>query len=93
VIPDILKLASPGETGPRSEIPEGMGWRVSISIITFFGGVVAAILWLFFYAGSYNIYQNLAIIVVIFLIFVGVMAAVWASWGMKQGRAWWDWSR
>ena len=69
--------------------PEGMGWRVGVSIFSFFAAVIAVILWLFFYAGNYNAYQNLAIIVVIFLAFVAVMGAVWASWGMRQ-RNWWN---
>ena len=69
--------------------PEGMGWRIGVSIFSFFAAIIAAILWLFFYAGSYNAYQNLAIIVVIFLAFVAVMGAVWASWGMRQ-RNWWN---
>jgi len=69
--------------------PEGMGWRIGVSIFSFFAAIIAVILWLFFYAGSYNAYQNLAIIVVIFLAFVAVMGAVWASWGMRQ-RNWWN---
>ncbi|MDE1851348.1 MAG: hypothetical protein KGH69_01505 [Candidatus Micrarchaeota archaeon] len=67
---------------------EGMDWRVGLSIIVFFGTVAGAILWLFFYAGSYSIYQNLAAVIVMFLIFVALMGAVWASFGMKQGK-WW----
>ena len=69
--------------------PEGMGWRVGVSIVSFFAAIIAVILWLFFYAGSYNVYQNLAIIVVIFLAFVAVIGAVWASWGLRQ-RSWWN---
>jgi VIT1/CCC1 family predicted Fe2+/Mn2+ transporter len=69
--------------------PEGMGWRVAVSIVSFFGSIIAVILWLFFYAGSYNVYQNIAVVVVIFLAFIAVMGAAWASWGMKQG-AWWS---
>ena len=65
-----------------------MGWRVGVSILSFFGAIIAVILWLFFYAGSYNAYQNLAIIVVIFLAFTAVVAAIWVSWGMRQ-RSWW----
>jgi len=61
---------------------------VGASIFSFFAAIIAVILWLFFYAGSYNAYQNLAIIVVIFLAFAAVMGAVWASWGLKQ-RNWW----
>jgi hypothetical protein len=77
-----------GETpaGPRN--PEGMGWRIALSIVTFFGAIIAVILWLFFYAGSYNVYQNIAVVVVIFLVFIAVMGAAWASWGMRQAD-WW----
>jgi hypothetical protein len=78
------------EVDPPIREPEGMGWRVAVSIITLFGSVIAVILWLFFYAGNYTIYQNLAIIIVIGLIFVAVMGATWASWGMKQ-RNWQKW--
>ena len=59
-----------------------------MSIITFFGAVIAAILWLFFYAGGFNAYQNIAVVVVILLAFIAVMGATWASWGMKQAD-WW----
>jgi len=68
--------------------PGGIGWRVGVSILSFFAAIIAVILWLFFYAGGYNAYQNLAIIVVIFLAFIAVMGAIWASWGLKQ-RNWW----
>ncbi len=67
---------------------EGMGWRVGVSIVTFFGAMIAVILWLFFYAGSFSVYQNLAVVVVILLAFVAIMGGTWASWGMKQ-RDWW----
>ncbi len=62
-----------------------MGWRVPLSIIAFFGSIIAVIIWLFFYAGSFNVYQNIAVVVVIFLALIAVMGAAWASWGMKQG--------
>lgn len=65
---------------------DGMGWRVTISILTFFASIIGIILWLFFYAENYNIYQNIAIVVVICLGFIAVMAANWASWGIKQSR-------
>lgn len=62
----------------------GMGRRVTVSILTFFGSIIGIILWLFFYAENFNIYQNISIVVVILLGFIAVMAATWASWGMKQ---------
>ncbi len=69
----------------NNNTPKGMGWRVAISILTFFGSIIGIILWLFFYAENFNVYQNIAVIVVIFVIFVAIMGSVWASWGMKQG--------
>jgi hypothetical protein len=72
----------------NNNTPKGMGWRVAISILTFFGSVIGIILLLFFYAQNFNVYQNIALVVVILLGFVAVMGATWASWGMKQGTRW-----
>ncbi len=76
--------AIPEEKTKEETRSEGMGWRVAASIITFFGSVIAGVLWLFFYAANLNIYQNFAIGIVIFLAFIAIMGAVWAPWGMKQ---------
>jgi hypothetical protein len=65
---------------------KGFGWRVSLTIIMGVGWLVFLILWLFFYAGVYNIYQNIAIFIVSLLIVGGVLGAAWAPWGMKHGR-------
>jgi hypothetical protein len=70
------------------ERTEGIGWRVALSIITFFGSMIAVIIWLFFYAGSFTVYQNLALVVVILLAFVAVMGATWAPWGIRHGEDW-----
>jgi hypothetical protein len=81
-----MGVSSELDRGPRR--PEGMGWRVGVSIVTFFGAMISVILWLFFYAGSFTVYQNIAVVVVILLAFTAVMGATWASWGMKQSE-WW----
>ena len=65
-------------------MPEGIGSRVTISILAFFGSLMDVILWLFFYADKFSVYQNIAVVVVILLGFVAVLGATWASWGMKQ---------
>jgi len=72
------------ERTSNNKMAEGMNWRVAVSILTFFGSIIGIILWLFFYAGNFSVYQNIAVIVVILLGFMAVMGAVWASWGMKQ---------
>lgn len=78
------KHRSDMETASDNKMPEGMGSRIAVSILTLFGSLIGIILWLFFYAGNFNVYQNIAIVVVILLSFIAVMGATWASWGMKQ---------
>jgi hypothetical protein len=67
--------------------PEGMGWRISVSILTLFGLMGFIVVWLFFFAGSFMIYQNIAVLLLVVFAFIGLNAAAWAPWGMKQG----DW--
>ncbi len=63
----------------------GLGWRVSLSIIVGCGWLIFLIIWLFFYAGSFNVYQNIAIFLVSILVVGAIMGASWASWGIKYG--------
>ncbi len=74
------------EMDPRGT--PGFGWRVALSIIVGVGWLAFLILWLFFYAGDFNIYQNIAVFIVSILVLGGVMGAAWASWGLKYGRKW-----
>ncbi|HYB07895.1 MAG TPA: hypothetical protein VEB87_07090 [Nitrososphaerales archaeon] len=62
----------------------GMGWRVTVSVIATMGILVLVVLWLFFYAGSYSAYQNIAVLAVAVLAFIGGVGATWASWGLIQ---------
>jgi membrane protein YdbS with pleckstrin-like domain len=66
--------------------PEGTGWRVSASIVTVFGFLISIILWFFFYAEKFNVYQNMAIVAVMLLSFIAIMGATWASWGIRQSE-------
>ena len=70
----------------RPEDTPGFGLRVALSIVVFFGLIAFVILWLFFFADSFNLYQNLAMLLIAILVFVGLMGAGWASWGIKYGR-------
>jgi hypothetical protein len=63
----------------------GFGWRIGISILVVFGWAVFLLLWLLFYASGFNIYQNLAILLVSVLVGIAVLAASWVSWGLKYG--------
>jgi len=74
------------KTSPNDDVPAGMGWRVAVSILAFFGSIIGIILCMFFYAEHFNIYQNIAIVIALLIAFVATMGATWAPWGMKQVR-------
>jgi hypothetical protein len=64
----------------------GFAWRVGLSILSVFGLVIFFIIWLFFYASRFSAYKNIAIVLVALLVFVAIMGAAWASWGIRYGR-------
>jgi hypothetical protein len=65
---------------------KGFGWRISLSIISVVGWLIFLIIWLFFYATNFNVYQNIAIFIISILAFGGIMGATWAPWGIKHGH-------
>src|SRR4030042_3043176 len=71
-----------------SEIPDfvrtgGFSWRVGLSILIVFGWLAFLILWLFFYADDYGVFQNIAILLVSIIIGIGMLAALWVTWGLR----------
>ena len=54
----------------KKEEKEGLGWRVSLSIIVGVGWLVFLIVWLFFMASDYTVYKNLAIVMISVLLMV-----------------------
>jgi len=63
---------------------DGMGWRVTVSVLAVFGFLIATVLWIFFFAGDFDAYQNFAVLTVTVLAFIAAMGATWASWGMRH---------
>lgn len=74
------------EEGKEMMRTSGFKSRVASSIIVPFVFLIFLILWFFFYASDFNIYQNIAIFLVSILIVGGAMGAIWSSWGMKHGE-------
>jgi type VI protein secretion system component VasK len=70
----------------------GFGWRVSLSVLVSIGWLAFLVIWLFFYAGEYSIYQNLAVFLASILVVAAVMGASWASWGIRQKQEWECWA-
>lgn len=65
---------------------EGFRWRVAFSAVSVPAALLLLIGWLYFYAGGYGIYQNIAVFIIALLIMAGLQGAVWAPWGMRHGR-------
>ena len=63
----------------------GFRWRVALSIIVGIGWLIFLILWLGFFAGDFNVYQNIAIFLVSLLGIAVILGPAWAHWGMKYG--------
>jgi hypothetical protein len=63
---------------------EGIGWRVSLSILVGVGWLVFLVLWLFFYAKNYVWEQNVAIFLMSLLLLTGILGGPWAYWAYKK---------
>lgn len=81
------QCAWPEDSHPEVWTTPGFGWRVAVSILIAIGWLSFIILWLFFSAGSYDIFQNLAIVIVSVLVGVGLLGAMWAPWGMRMAKS------
>lgn len=62
---------------------EGLGWRVSLSIVTGVGWLVFVVIWLFFYADDYNGYQNLGMLLLSIFIVALVLGIPWTLYGWR----------
>ena len=52
----------------------GIGRRIGVSVPSF-GSMIAVMLRLFFFVASFSVYQNIALVVVVLLVFIAVMGA------------------
>ncbi|CAG0952169.1 MAG: hypothetical protein OIN86_17625 [Candidatus Methanoperedens sp.] len=70
------------------EIPSGLTSRVVVSIIVFFGLLIFAIIYVAFFASSFSLFQQIAIILIALLVAIAILAVMWTSWGIKYGKEW-----
>lgn len=103
---DSLHIYKDGENLDEVKIPEaemdpfrtaGFAWRVGLSIVVVFGWLAFVIIWLFFYAGDFDVFQNIAIFLVSVIVAIGTLAAAWTTWGIryasKFGKHGEDWMK
>jgi len=65
---------------------EGAIWRITLSMATAFGWLAFLILWLGFYAGDYNAYQNIAVIIGSVIGLVAINVIVWLTFGLRMAQ-------
>ncbi len=74
----------------NQETPPGLASRIAVSIIIFFGLLIFAIIYVAFFASSFSLFQQIAIILVALLVATAILGVMWASWGIKYGKEWKD---
>jgi hypothetical protein len=58
-------------------------WRIPLSIATGIGWLVFLVIWLFFYAGDYQLVQNIGVFLLSLLIVGAILAGAWAAWSLS----------
>ena len=64
----------------------GFRWRILVSIFLPIIMLILLIIWFWFFGESFNIWQHIAVFLIAFLGFAGVMSLIWARWGTKYGK-------
>lgn len=62
---------------------ESLGWRVIFSIISGIAWLVFLIIWLFYYASEYSIYENIGIFILSIFVVALILGIPWMTWGMR----------
>jgi RsiW-degrading membrane proteinase PrsW (M82 family) len=68
------------------KMPPGLGSRVAVSIVVVFGWLIYAIIHVVFFWDNFSTIQNIALIIIAFLIGIAILGAMWASWGINLGK-------
>jgi hypothetical protein len=58
------------------------GSRVAGTVIVGVGWLAFILIWLAFYAGNYDFWQNLAMLLVSVIVAVGIVAVIWIKWAL-----------
>ena len=65
------------------ETPPGLASRVIVSIIVFFGLLIFSIIYVAFFASSFSLFQQIAVILVALLVGIVILGVMWTSWGIN----------
>lgn len=82
----------PWSTGPSGHMMAGMRWRSVASIVIGFGWVFFILLFAGFWSDRFTLFQNIVIFFASIVVAIGILATMWAGWGMRMGQ-WGQWGR
>jgi RsiW-degrading membrane proteinase PrsW (M82 family) len=82
-IPDKHTLMTEEE---KKIVPPGLNSRVAASIIIVFAWLIYAIVHVVFLWERFSTIQNIAMLIISFLLGVAILGAMWTSWGIKISR-------
>ncbi len=69
----------------------GLRWRSIASIVIGFGWVAFILLFAGFWAERFTLFQNIVIFFASIVVALGILATMWAGWGMRWGdRSHWQ---
>jgi len=63
----------------------GFRWRVQTSIVIPVAAMIFLIVWFWFYAVPFTVWQNIAVLLITLLAVGGILGVIWARWGIKHG--------
>jgi len=58
------------------------GSRVAGTVIVGVGWLAFILIWLAFYAGNFDFWQNLAVLLVSVIVAIGIVAVIWIKWAL-----------
>lgn len=67
-----------------SKPPQPEPWRIYITIFVGLGWLIALALWLFYYAATFSILQNIGIFVLSLAIVGIIIIPLWLPWSFKH---------
>ena len=63
----------------------GFRWRVQTSIVIPVAAMIFLIVWFWYYAIPFTVWQNIAVLLITLLVVGGILGGIWARWGIKHG--------
>lgn len=74
------------ELGPDWHKPKDVGWRSAATTLSGVLWLSFIIIWLFFYAGDYSVWENLGIVLLSLVVLVAANAVFWVSFGLRMAK-------